>query len=64
MVHGHLHFLEEHEIQNLSFIVDNQVKFKAEELSHGAYPTFGKSFEGLVDQYQLVAAEILLPLYS
>lgn len=38
-------------------VIDNKVKFKAEEPTHGAFPTPGKSLEGLVNQYPLIAAD-------
>jgi len=41
----------------ISFVVDNQMKLKSEEPSHGTFITLGKFLEGLVNQYPLVAAD-------
>ena len=46
----------EHEIEDFTLIVDDQVKLKPEEPSHGAFPTFGETLKSLVNQYALVPA--------
>ena len=45
-----------HEVQQLTFLITDQMKFEAEEPSHGAFASLGYSFESLVYVYTLVAA--------
>ena len=40
----------EHEIENFSLVIDDQMEFEAEEPSHGTFATFSKSLKGLVNQ--------------
>ncbi len=52
----HPHFPREHEIEDFTLIVDNQVKLKPEEPSHGDFPRSAKTLKSLVNQYALVRA--------
>ena len=45
-----------HEVQQLTFLITNQMKFEAEEPSHGAFASLGYSLESLVYVYTLVTA--------
>ena len=45
-----------HEVQQLTFLITNQMKFEAEEPSHGAFAPLGYSLESLVYVYTLVTA--------
>ena len=46
----------EHEIQDLSLVVDYQVQLEPEEPSHGTFSTSGQAFKGFMNQYSLVTA--------
>ena len=45
-----------HEVQQLTFLITNQMKFEAEEPSHGAFAPLGYALESLVYVYTLVTA--------
>lgn len=45
-----------HEVQQLTLFITNQMKFEAEEPSHGAFASLDYSLESLVYVYTLVAA--------
>jgi len=46
-----------HEDKNFTFIINNQVKFKTEESTHGTFSTLGMPFECFMNQNSLVTTD-------
>lgn len=46
-----------HKVQNLIFVIDDQMQLKAEEPSHQSLAPLGYDFERLVYKYALVLAD-------
>ena len=53
---GFVNITVDNEVQQLPFFITNQMKFEAEEPSHGAFASLGYSLESLVYVYTLVTA--------